>query len=70
MPEPGMIPFPRYRKNGSITLERLSPAQTCLRLMACIVNARNLPEYGFPRIARLLRTVPAYALEYSGFEQV
>jgi hypothetical protein len=30
----------------------------------------NLPEHGFPQIARLARRAPAYKLTYAHFQQI
>ena len=49
-------------------MQPLTPAQAGLRLMQCLINARNLPEHGFPEIARLSRRVPAYRMTYASFD--
>jgi hypothetical protein len=33
-------------------------------VMACLLNARNLPDHGFPGVAALSRLAPAYSLLY------
>jgi hypothetical protein len=38
--------------------------------MQCLINARNLPDHGFPEITRLARSVPAYKMTYANFVQV
>lgn len=60
-----VILFPRYGVEKSFRLEPLSKAQTVLRLSECLINARNLPDNGFPEAIRLAKTVAAYRLEYS-----
>ncbi len=64
------IVFPHYSPDTDLVLQPLSKAQAGLRLMACLVNARNLPEHGFPEITRLAQHAPAYALHYAHFAQL
>ncbi|MDH3691452.1 MAG: hypothetical protein OEU36_18585, partial [Gammaproteobacteria bacterium] len=64
-----LVLFPQYKKNAQFSLTRLSPAQAGLRLMACLVNARNLPDHGFRETARISRIVSSYAVEYGSFKQ-
>lgn len=65
-----LIIFPHYRPDDDFEWRPLSSAQAGLALMQCLINARNLPGYGFSEITRLARAVPAYVLGYSNFEQV
>jgi hypothetical protein len=65
-----LIVFPRYRQDAEVALTPLSGGQTGLRLMACLLNARNLPAHGFPSVTELARRIPAYELAYSGVEQL
>ena len=65
-----LIVFPRYQAGSDFVWRPLSKAQAGLALMKCLVNARNLPEHGFPQISRLAKTVPAYAMTYSNFDQI
>ncbi len=64
------IIFPHYQAGSDFVWRPLSKAQAGLALMKCLVNARNLPEHGFPQISRLAKTVPAYRLTYANFDQV
>jgi hypothetical protein len=64
------IIFPRYQAGSDFVWRPLSKAQAGLALMKCLVNARNLPEHGFPQISRLAKTVPAYHMTYSNFDQI
>ena len=64
------IIFPRYQAGSDFVWRPLSKAQAGLALMQCLVNARNLPEHGFPQISRLAKAVPAYAMTYANFDQV
>jgi hypothetical protein len=65
-----LIIFPRYQAGAAFKLQALSKAQAGLALMECLVNARNLPEHGFPRVIRLARRIPAYKMTYAGFDQI
>ncbi len=72
---PGAVPlsaiiFPRYQAGGDFAWRPLSKAQAGLALMKCLVNARNLPEHGFPQISRLAKMVPAYHMTYANFDQI
>lgn len=65
-----LVVFPEYVSGGSFRVEGLRAAQTGLRLMGCLVNARNLDGHGFDEVARLSRSAPAYRLQYSCFAQI
>jgi len=67
-PDLELIIFIQYRKDAGMKAERLSKAQGGMRLMECLVNARNLPGHGFTDMARLARQVPAWSVEYSDLE--
>jgi len=69
-PPVSLIIFPRYRPGGDFIMRPLSRAQAGLALMECLVNARNLPDHGFPEIARLAKTAPAHKMKYAHFDQV
>ena len=69
-PDLSLILFPRYLPESVFELQRLSKAQAGLELMQCLVNARNLPDYGFSEITRLARKAPAYRMCYAGFDQI
>ncbi len=62
------ILFPNFQPQATFELQPLSRAQAGLALMQCLINARNLPEHGFPEITRLSRQVPAYRITYPGFD--
>jgi hypothetical protein len=64
------IIFLRYQAGSDFVWRPLSKAQAGLALMQCLVNARNLPEHGFPQISRLAKTVPAYHMTYANFDQI
>ena len=69
-PDVNMIFFPGYRADAEFSLEKLSPAQTGMSMMACLVNARNLPGDGFKATVNLARQVPAYSISYPDFDGV
>jgi hypothetical protein len=60
--------FPKYEQDTSFSCERIPAAEAALRLTGLMVNARNLPDNGFPELLRLARALPAYHLTYSQFE--
>ncbi|NBD36646.1 MAG: hypothetical protein GVY30_11695 [Chloroflexi bacterium] len=67
-----LILFPHYAPDAEAEMEvrPLSKAQASLRLMACLVNARNLPDHGVAEVARLARRVPAYELRYAELDKL
>jgi hypothetical protein len=69
-PPLSLILFPHYLPDGDFLLRPLSKAQAGLELMQCLVNARNLPEHGFPEVARLARRVPGCKMSYAHFDQL
>jgi hypothetical protein len=66
----GRIVFPEFQRGADFELTRLSPAQAGMALMACLINARNLPGHGFPEAARVARIAPAWRLFYGATEQL
>lgn len=58
------IVFPQFEAGAPAVCERLSTAQAGLRLMATLLNARNLDGHGFPAVTTLVRDVPAYLLRF------
>jgi hypothetical protein len=69
-PPVSLIVFPHYRPGGDFIMRPLSRAQAGLALMECLVNARSLPDHGFPEIVRLAKMAPAYKMTYAHFDQV
>ncbi len=65
-----LIIFPHYNPTSNFVWRQLTKGQAGLALMECLVNARNLPEHGFPAVADICRHIPAYHLTYTHFEQV
>jgi hypothetical protein len=64
------IIFPLFETEIAFDLHRISKAQACLELMQCLVNARNLPEHGFPNVVNLARLIPTFQMTYSNFSAV
>jgi hypothetical protein len=64
------IVFPEWKAEARLEIQPISKAETALRLMACLVNARNLPDHGLPDVVRLARHVPGYRLRYSDADDV
>jgi hypothetical protein len=66
----GLVVFPNYLPNTDFKIQRLSKAQIVLELMQCLINARNLPEHGFPFVTKLARSVPGFRMSYSDLSTV
>jgi hypothetical protein len=62
--------FPQYQAGAAFHLRALSKGETAVRLAGVLINARNLPENGFPELLRIARAVPAYEIGYSSFAQI
>ncbi len=65
-----LIIFPGYTPNTTFTLQPLTKAQAGFQLLQCLVNARNMPEYGLPAVAQLARHAPAYRMNYASLDQL
>lgn len=63
------ILFPQFKAGEPFAMEQLSAADCALRLTGGLVNARNLPEHGFPQLVQLARTYPAAAVSYGQFPE-
>ena len=61
------ILFPHYTQTEGFKLVRLSSADAALRLTACLINARNLTDHGFPQVLQIARNIPAFSLTYNRF---
>lgn len=61
------IIFPHFKPGSPFQFERLSKASAALALANTLVNARNLPDHGFPQLVGLARAVPAYQMTYGSF---
>ena len=69
-PRLNLIVFPNYQPACTPQIQPLSKAQAGFALLQTLVNARNLPEHGFPEAARLAQLAPAYRARYSDLEQI
>ena len=65
-----VVIFPRYSEGANFSLEPLTPAQSGLRFMECLLNARNLSGHGFAEVTRLAATVSAFEMRFAGLDQV
>ena len=61
--------FPRYEAGAGVNAEALRVGISASGLMSCLLNARNLPGNGLPRVMSLARQVPAYALRYGNLAE-
>jgi hypothetical protein len=69
-PPAAALLFPSHLPHSAFDLRPLPKAEAGLRLMACLVNRKNLRDHGFDDVVRLARTLPAYAMTYASFEQI
>jgi hypothetical protein len=69
-PPLGVIVFPHYQPDGESQIQPLTKAQAGFALLQTLVNARNLPELGFPEATRLAQVAPAYRIRYSHLRQI
>jgi hypothetical protein len=67
-PEISRILFPKYGKDGENKLTPLTPAAAGIELMKTHVIARNLPGHGFEQLLDIVKSVPAYKLNYNHFD--
>jgi len=63
------VVFPQYQAGAKTQVEALSRPGAAVALAGLLVNARNLPENGFPAVLRLARTVPAWKIVYSKLDE-
>ena len=52
-PSLDLLIYPEVIKGHRATLTKTSSASSCLKLMGCYVNARNIPDHGFSKIAEI-----------------
>ena len=64
------IIFPRYVKDHPGALTPISSAQSCLKIIGCFVNARNMADHGIHHIAGLARQVASYELQFGSYEAI
>ncbi len=62
--------FPVYTAGAAFEIRPISKARTSLELMKCLINARNLPEHGFPEVIQVASEMPAYRMVYSDFTAI
>lgn len=65
-----LILFPRYRQGASSELVQLTPGLGCSRLIACYVNARNIPGHGISGLAEITKKIPVWQLIYGSFTEL
>ena len=68
--EARLIVFPSYREGAQLALQPISAARTAMRLLASLVNARQLPEHGLAQTTYLALTLPAYTLTWGDLDQI
>ena len=66
----GLMIFPNFVPGSELEFTSLSPAKAGMKLMECNLNARNLADHGFGRLAAFTREVPALTLTYGSYEQL
>jgi len=62
--------LPRYRADADFAMVPVPRARAAVALMECLVNAGNLEQHGLPEITRFARSVPAWELHYSSFNEL
>ena len=65
-----IIIFPAFAADADLKIEVLSPGQAALRLVACNLNARNLPDGGVAALAAVSRQTIAVRMTYGDIEQL
>ncbi len=66
----GMIILPRFVPGNRLEITSHTPADAAFLLMACNLNARNLPDGGLRAIAALSRAAPCVTLQYGDYAQL
>lgn len=69
-PSLDILVYPEFKENHPTTLTEISSARSCLNLMECYVNARNIPNHGFKELAELTRRAVSYELKFSSFNEL
>ncbi len=62
--------FPGYEPGAAFSAEPMSAARAAAGLLACLLNARNLPRSGLHAVADVCRRVPATRLHFSRLQEV
>ena len=66
----GMIILPQFVTGSPLEITSHTPADAAFLLMACNLNARNLPDGGLHAIAALSRGAPCITLKYGDYGQL
>jgi hypothetical protein len=69
-PSLDLLLYPEFIKDHRATLTKISSASSCFKLMDCYVNARNIPDHGFSKIAELTRMATSYEMKFGNFEDL
>lgn len=64
------VVLPEYRAGAAFSAEVLSPGRAAAALMACLLNARNLPRGGLEVAGRIASGAPVVKLGYSRVDDV
>lgn len=67
-PAVSLILFPCYQYGGETEITKLSSARTCLQLMECHVNAKNIGGNWLGNLAGLTKQTAAYQVTYGCFD--
>lgn len=70
LPPPRLLIFPQYNAKIEFELTPISKANSSMRLMNCLINARNLNKHGFTEINALAKSVSAYEMNYNCLDKV
>jgi hypothetical protein len=66
---PALILFPRFAGDCGLAIRNVGPAEAFMRLTQASTNYVTLGERGFDALLRLVRGVPALALDFSGSDE-
>ena len=69
-PQVTHILFPEYRDGAELSLEKISPAKSCLYLIPSHVNARNLSGHGIAELSSIIRKCSSYKFVYGSFNDL
>lgn len=67
-PELSRIVFPKFSKTANNALRPVSRAAAGIELMKTHVIARNLPGHGFEQLLEIVKSIPAFELNYNHFD--
>jgi hypothetical protein len=66
----GLIILPQFMAGSRLEITPLTAGECAFRLMACNLNARNLPDGGLGAIAALSSAAPCVTLRYGDYAQL